>query len=169
VLLLDEPTSGLDTRSTEELLAMVRQEIARRPKTVLWATHRADEIERLCDRVIVLIGGRVQFDDSAERFLDISRRHMAFTIEALVPADGGAGFIATMERLGLRCGPVNDQREIMLSGSGDEGRLSTVLTAAIGAGGLVRQVQREAEPLHQVFSHLAGAEPVPPHIAPARI
>lgn len=159
VLLLDEPTNGLDTRSTDELLDMVRQEIARRPKTVLWATHRADEIERLCDRVIVLIGGRVHFDDSAERFLDISRRHMLFSIEGLAPAGRVGEFVAEMGRLGLRCGPVSEQFELQLSGSGDEKALSMVLTAVIAAGGMVRQVQREAEPLHLVFSHLAGAEP----------
>ncbi|MEK8051138.1 ABC transporter ATP-binding protein [Ideonella sp. DXS22W] len=162
VLLLDEPTSGLDTRSTDELLAMVRQEIGRRPKTVLWATHRADEIERLCDRVIVMIGGRVHFDDSAERFLGISRRHMVFTIEALAPAAGSDAFTEAMARLGLQCGPVNERGELALVGHGDERALSGVLSAVIAAGALVRQVQRQAEPLHQVFSHLASGERAQP-------
>jgi ABC-2 type transport system ATP-binding protein len=156
VLLLDEPTNGLDARSTEELLVMVREQIDVSHKTVLWATHRTEEIERLCDDVIVVIDGCVHFDGGADAFLDISRRHMAFTIDALAPGGGGTAFAALVADLGLRCGPPGPEGNMDLDGVGDENRLSEALARLIAIGVRVRQVARHAEPLHQVFSHLAA-------------
>jgi len=75
-VILDEPTNGLDARSTAELLELVRSQLQRTGKPVLWATHRAEEVERLCDRVIVLIGGEKRFDGTSDLFQEISRRHM---------------------------------------------------------------------------------------------
>jgi ABC-2 type transport system ATP-binding protein len=155
VLLLDEPTNGLDARSIEELLVMVREQIDASNKTVLWATHRTEEVERLCDDVIVLIDGRMHFDGSADAFLDISRRHMAFTIDALAPAVDGEGFAALAAELGLHSGPPGPEGNFDIDGVGDESHLSAVLVRLIGAGARVRQVARHAEPLHHVFTHLA--------------
>ena len=162
VLLLDEPTNGLDARSIEELLVMVREQIEASNKTVLWATHRTEEVERLCDDVIVLIDGRVHFDGSAEAFLDISRRHMAFTIDALAPTVDSAGFAALVAELGLRSGPPGPEGNFDIDGTGDESHLSAVLVHLIGAGARVRQVARHAEPLHHVFTHLASLGRVGP-------
>ncbi len=57
-LLLDEPTSGLDVMSARQ----VRQLIAdsrRQGKCVIVSTHILSEAERLCDRLILLDGGKV--------------------------------------------------------------------------------------------------------------
>jgi ABC-2 type transport system ATP-binding protein len=56
-LLLDEPTTNLDVGSRERLEGMLR-ELAQRGKAVVVASHRMEEIERLCHRVIVLREGR---------------------------------------------------------------------------------------------------------------
>ena len=157
VLLLDEPTNGLDARSTEELLVMVREQIAVSQKTVLWATHRVDEIERLCDRVIVLIGGLVRYEGSAQAFLDISRRHMGFTIDVLAPQGDGGRFAAASAALGLTSGLPGLEGNIEIVGTGDEGHLSIVLAELISAGARIRQVERHAEPLHKVFTHLEAS------------
>lgn len=58
LLVLDEPASGLDPVAAEELLSFVsraREEGA----AVLLSTHVIDEAERLCDRVVILLNGRV--------------------------------------------------------------------------------------------------------------
>src|SRR6266571_2390060 len=66
LLLMDEPTTGLDPRSKREvqaLLQMLRQE---REITVLLCTHDMDEAAALCDRVLMMDGGRVLADGSPE-------------------------------------------------------------------------------------------------------
>lgn len=59
LLLLDEPTAGLDAGSAE----LLRESLARLTReeqvTVLLASHNLSEVERLCDKVIVLQRGRV--------------------------------------------------------------------------------------------------------------
>ena len=63
VLILDEPTKSLDPRGAWELRRLVADEIRRRNgKTLLMATHQVDEAEMLCDRVLVVAGGRLVCD-----------------------------------------------------------------------------------------------------------
>jgi ABC-2 type transport system ATP-binding protein len=58
VLLLDEPTVGVDPQSRERILDTVRARAAA-GTAVLYSTHLMDEAERLCDRVVLIDGGRV--------------------------------------------------------------------------------------------------------------
>jgi ABC-2 type transport system ATP-binding protein len=60
ILLLDEPTRSLDPISARTFRAFLREEISgRQGCTVLLATHSADEVMELCDRVAVLDHGRL--------------------------------------------------------------------------------------------------------------
>jgi ABC-2 type transport system ATP-binding protein len=78
LLLMDEPTTGLDPRSKKEVqvaLEMLRQE---REITVLLCTHDMDEAAALCERVLMMDGGRVIADGSPE---DLCARHGGGTLE----------------------------------------------------------------------------------------
>ena len=57
VLILDEPTDGLDPNQKHTLRAMIRAISPR--KGILLSTHALDEVEALCDRVLILHRGRV--------------------------------------------------------------------------------------------------------------
>jgi ABC-2 type transport system ATP-binding protein len=59
LLLLDEPTEGLDPESIEEVLGLIARWCASGERTVVIATHRLDEVERICDRVSILSRGRL--------------------------------------------------------------------------------------------------------------
>ena len=58
LLLLDEPTSDLDPGSVEQVLSMIAEWVAGRDRTVVVATHRLEEVERICDRITLLDKGR---------------------------------------------------------------------------------------------------------------
>jgi ABC-2 type transport system ATP-binding protein len=64
LLLMDEPTTGLDPRSKKETQAVLESLRAEREITVLLCTHDMDEAAALCDRVLMMDGGRVLADDS---------------------------------------------------------------------------------------------------------
>jgi ABC-2 type transport system ATP-binding protein len=62
LLVLDEPTIGLDLMSKERLRGFLVRERAERGTTVLLTTHDLPDIERLCDRILVVDHGKVAFD-----------------------------------------------------------------------------------------------------------
>ena len=62
LLVLDEPTIGLDLLSKERLRAFLVRERAERGTTILLTTHDLPDIERLCERILVVDAGRVAFD-----------------------------------------------------------------------------------------------------------
>jgi ABC-2 type transport system ATP-binding protein len=60
LLLLDEPTVGLDPVTARDLRQVVQHELnGQRGQTVLITSHYAPELERLCDRVGILLGGKL--------------------------------------------------------------------------------------------------------------
>ena len=62
LLILDEPTIGLDVLSKQRLREFLIAERAERGTTLLLTTHDMGDIERLCDRVLVVDHGRLAFD-----------------------------------------------------------------------------------------------------------
>jgi ABC-2 type transport system ATP-binding protein len=60
ILILDEPTIGLDPTQIVEVRNLIR-DLAQQ-STILFSTHILSEVEALCDRVIILIGGQVRAD-----------------------------------------------------------------------------------------------------------
>ena len=61
VLILDEPTSGLDPNQIVEIRAVIRQQ--GKNKTVLFSSHILQEVEAICDRVIIINKGEIVADD----------------------------------------------------------------------------------------------------------
>ncbi len=74
VLVLDEPTSGLDPNQLAEIRLLIR-EIGRQ-KTVILSTHIMQEVEAVCNRVIIINRGRIMADASTReiRLLDRAGR-----------------------------------------------------------------------------------------------
>ena len=66
VLLMDEPLSGLDPVQQEETLATIRGLGGQH--TVLFSSHQLSDVEKVCDRVIIIHRGRIGFDDHLTTF-----------------------------------------------------------------------------------------------------
>ncbi|MEJ7626311.1 MAG: gliding motility-associated ABC transporter ATP-binding subunit GldA [Ferruginibacter sp.] len=62
VLILDEPTSGLDPNQIVEIRSVIRS--LSKNKTVLFSSHIMQEVEAICDRVIIINKGNIVADDS---------------------------------------------------------------------------------------------------------
>lgn len=63
VLILDEPTSGLDPNQLVEIRELIRQ--IGKSKTVMLSTHIMQEVEAICDRVIIIKTGKIVADSTA--------------------------------------------------------------------------------------------------------
>jgi ABC-2 type transport system ATP-binding protein len=69
LLLLDEPTASLDPDTADWVRARLERYCRERHATVLLASHNMAEVERLCDRVIIMKQGRIEDDDTPARLL----------------------------------------------------------------------------------------------------
>jgi ABC-2 type transport system ATP-binding protein len=72
-LILDEPTSGLDpigTRQVKDLLIDLR----RRGKTILLSSHLLADVEDVCDRMVMLYGGKIRAQGTVDALLEDTQR-----------------------------------------------------------------------------------------------
>ncbi|MBM3414609.1 MAG: ATP-binding cassette domain-containing protein [Bacteroidetes bacterium] len=77
VLILDEPTSGLDPNQLAEIRELIKQQ--GKTKTVLFSTHILQEVEALCDRVIIINKGTIVADSPLTKLAEevsLPRRDM---------------------------------------------------------------------------------------------
>ena len=68
VLILDEPTSGLDPNQLVEIRALIRSVGEKR--TVMLSTHIMQEVEAMCDRIVMIKKGEIVADESMDKFVN---------------------------------------------------------------------------------------------------
>ena len=66
VLILDEPTTGLDPNQILEIRELIKTVVKESDKTVLLSTHIMQEVEALCDHVIIIDKGNIVHDKKIE-------------------------------------------------------------------------------------------------------
>ena len=82
VLFLDEPTIGLDVTAKEVIRDLVRQRSEQEGTTVLLTSHDTGDMERVCDRVIVIHQGRLLLDRSIQELRGYIRRKVVTLVTA---------------------------------------------------------------------------------------
>lgn len=70
LVLLDEPTAGVDPQSRNHVFEQV-EALHRAGTTLVYTTHQMGEVERLCDRVVIMDRGRVIADGTLEQLRDL--------------------------------------------------------------------------------------------------
>ncbi len=79
VLILDEPTSGLDPNQIIEIREVIRN--LGQNKTVLFSTHILQEVEAICDRVIIINKGILVADDKLSTLQQGNKNHHTVVVE----------------------------------------------------------------------------------------
>ena len=97
VLLLDEPTVGVDPQSRERIFHAVRA-YARQGAAVLFSTHYMEEAEELCDRVLLIDGGRLVAEGTPAGL--VRRARSGLRIEVATAAALPAAWASGVEGIG---------------------------------------------------------------------
>lgn len=79
VLILDEPTSGLDPNQILEIRKLIKDISAN--KTVIFSTHILQEVQALCDRVIVINLGEIVADNTVDNLMRSQTKSLAIIVE----------------------------------------------------------------------------------------
>lgn len=78
VLILDEPTSGLDPNQLVEIRELIKK--IGKSKTVMLSTHIMQEVEAICDRIVIINKGQIVADDTAQH-LQLNLSHQTVYAE----------------------------------------------------------------------------------------
>ena len=90
LLILDEPTTGLDPLVQDTVLQVIR-EARDEGRTVFLSSHVLSEVERVCDRVAIVRGGRLATLETTWSLLEKRRKHVTLVFAAPVDPSPFAG------------------------------------------------------------------------------
>ncbi|GAA0431589.1 ABC transporter [Actinoplanes capillaceus] len=147
LVLLDEPTTGLDPQARhlvwERLFRLKQQGV-----TLVLTTHYMDEAEQLCDRLVVMDGGRIVAEGSPRALIEThSTREV---VELRFPTDDQGRYADKLAGIGDRAEVLPD-RILLYVGDGDDALAEVHRRSLSPASALVRRSS-----LEDVFLHLTG-------------
>ena len=84
VLFLDEPTIGLDITAKAIIRDLIKKQTLEEDTTLLLTSHDTDDMEKVCDRVIVINKGKLIFDDSIKVLRDsyLKKKYIEITTDS---------------------------------------------------------------------------------------
>jgi linearmycin/streptolysin S transport system ATP-binding protein len=151
VLLLDEPTVGVDPQSREKILQTIRT-LAEAGAAAVYSTHYMEEVERLCDRVLLIDQGRLVAEGTVAELIALAGQHhrMEITFQRNPPPDWYAG-IAGVTELALET--ANNTVTLQFASLA---QISELLGRARSAGGRVLEFSVHSPNLSDAFMALTG-------------
>jgi ABC-2 type transport system ATP-binding protein len=146
VVILDEPMSGLDPLGRREVRDIIL-ELKGEGRTILFSTHILSDAEMLCDRVGVIVGGKLRGVGAPDEIVGVKAHGMEILFEY---AGGGT------ESSGLLSGATRTGNRYRLQV--EEGQLYTTLEQLRGAGARILSVTQMKASLEEYFMHLVAAD-----------
>jgi len=149
VLILDEPTSGLDPNQLVEIRALIRR--VGKERTVMLSTHIMQEVEAVCDRVIIINNGSIVADNEVS-VLKASNDQQLVKVEF----DGTADHKALLAIEGVDYVERNKNNNWILSGNTSTDIRSEVFQFAVNNGLKVLSLTQDEKGLEAVFKDLTN-------------
>ncbi len=148
LVLLDEPTNGLDPAGRDDMLALIRRIGSDFGISVIVTSHLLGELERVCDGIVVIDGGRLLRHSSTA---SVTASTPVVTVE--VEGDQ-APLVARLEQAGV---PVTAVGSLLSVGVADDTVYDLVRDSVADLGlGLVR-LERQRHRMTEIFTEAAGA------------
>ncbi len=152
VLILDEPTSGLDPNQLSEIRELIKT--IGREKTVMLSTHIMQEVDAVCDRVIIINKGKIVADDTVEHIQARTAQEVTVIVEFSSPTDE-----ATLQEVEGVVKAVNMKGNTWRVTAHAEQDIRTALfDLAVQRGMSVLTLQKESTRIEDVFRQLTTSE-----------
>ncbi len=154
VLILDEPTSGLDPNQLVDIRNLIKS--IGKEKTVLFSTHIMQEVEAVCDRVIIMDKGRIVADDKTGNITRQSSERNIITVEFDNKVNP-----ASLEKIkGVTHATLVSGNQWVLISEGKGDIRSALFRYAVHNELTILSLNKEKESIEQVFQRLtSGLEP----------
>ncbi|HEX5011829.1 MAG TPA: ABC transporter ATP-binding protein [Planctomycetota bacterium] len=150
LVFLDEPTNGLDPKGRVEMLDLIRFIARERGIHVLLSSHLLRDVEEVCQRVLVVQGGRIVRNEEIRTLA-----HSQADAASVRIAGDPALFRAACEKHGLTVLEEKDRDlQVKLKGDGDT---QPLFQAAVDAGVVLRSVRPVRVTLEEALMDVLGA------------
>ncbi len=152
VLLLDEPLSGLDPVQQQETLNTIKELSGQH--TILFSSHQLSDVEKVCDRVVIIHRGRIGFDNQLTAF---DAGLMTVTIEVKAGADDAVKAFAAVPGVDRAAAREAADGWVTVKVESQPSRdvREAVARKAFEKGWGVRRVERKQERLEDTFMRVA--------------
>jgi ABC-2 type transport system ATP-binding protein len=147
VLVFDEPTNGLDPSQIESIRELIRRLGGH--TTIILSTHILQEVEAVCDRVLIMVNGHLKTDSTMAALRDTHRVRLVLKPGAtdVIRKLGGVEGVTEIIPLGT----VDRGDGYALRWHGDEAPVQSIIAAATQAGWTIQSVGPEQRSLEQMF------------------
>jgi len=154
ILFLDEPTTGLDVMSARGLRGTIRN-LKKKGVTVFLTTHLIQEAEDLCDRVAIIVKGKIRITDTPEALKNQVKETEVLEIR---PVHVSQALLGKMEALSgvEKAGLVEDK--LRLSGKSLHGSICQILNQLNAEGVGILSIQTLTPTLEDAFVKLTGVD-----------
>ncbi len=150
VLILDEPTSGLDPNQIVEIRSLVKN--IGKEKTVLLSTHVMQEVEAICDKVIIINLGKIVANAPTNQVQLLTQNTKIIKVEFDKPVSPDK--INCIEGV-VNVESIND-RGFKLFSHGDIDLRPSIFNFAVEKGLIIMMLDIEEKSLEEVFRQLTG-------------
>jgi ABC-2 type transport system ATP-binding protein len=145
ILILDEPTDGLDPNQKREVRGLIRD--MAKDKIIIISTHILEEVEALCNRVMIIAHGKLLADDTPQALIARSRYHNAVTLVV----EGAEKVASSLSELPQVAKAELKDGELTLFPTSDTGLFEAVTAAIAENQWQVSALRLEAGRLDEVF------------------
>ncbi len=151
ILILDEPTSGLDPNQIIEIRNLISA--IGKEKTVMLSTHIMQEVEAICDRIIIINKGKIVADDSIESIYSHSKdQYITIVVEFDQETDQKQ--LEQIERVD-EVAKIDNKNWLIQSSSNEDIR-QNIFNFAVKSNLAVLSMQKKEKSLEEVFQELTN-------------
>jgi ABC-2 type transport system ATP-binding protein len=159
LLFLDEPTNGLDPRAREEMLELIVDLPERRGCSIILSTHLLPDVDRICDRVVIMHKGTLRFYGTIEELRRGPGGGTGTTTVMDVEVKLGpeeASFVAALERAGCAVERRPPRKLVVTLPAGEDSAM--LFREARGAGAQIRHLEPNQASLEEAFLRVVDAD-----------
>jgi ABC-type multidrug transport system ATPase subunit len=150
LLVLDEPANGLDPKGMADMRAIIRK-VRGEGKTVLLSSHLLGEVEQICDRIGVILKGKLV----AERTMEELRGREGGLLVRAEPLEEAERVVKNLPRI-EEARVVNEMLQLTV----DPARAAEINAGLVNAGVRVSELRPVERSLEEMFLELTGGETV---------
>ena len=155
LIILDEPTVAVDPQSRNAILDGIKR-LNERGATILYTSHYMEEVEQLCDRIVIMDRGQQVASGTSDELKAMIGTGERIRVEIVDPVPPGEETLEGLRRLEHVRTATHQNGEVLIECSPGAHNLSDVMKALDEAGATCGRVTSEPPTLNDVFLEITG-------------